>query len=60
MISPFAFATSTEIRFGRGEAARAVDAIAALGPHILLVSGANPDRAGWLGAARRSQRPAAR
>lgn len=48
MIAAFAFATATEIRFGRGEAARAVDAIAALGARLLVVTGARAGRAAWL------------
>ncbi|WP_420003606.1 iron-containing alcohol dehydrogenase [Arenibacterium sp. LLYu02] len=44
----FAFATAGAIRFGRGEALRAVPDIAALGPRILLVTGASTARADWL------------
>lgn len=47
----FAFATADMIRFGRGEAARAVSALAGLGGSVLLVTGANPARAEWLKAA---------
>ncbi len=44
----FAFATAGAIRFGRGEGLRAVPDIAALGPRILLVTGASTARADWL------------
>lgn len=47
----FTFATATEIRFGRGVALGAVAEIAALGDALLLVTGAHPARAGWLGEA---------
>lgn len=47
-IPAFSFATATEIRFGRGEARRAVADIAALGTRVLLVTGGTPARAGWL------------
>jgi alcohol dehydrogenase class IV len=47
----FSLATATEIRFGRGEARRAVDSVARLGGPVLLVTGATPERAGWLIAA---------
>lgn len=49
--SPFTFATASEIRFGRGAATAAVPDLADLGQRLLLVTGANPERAGWLGAA---------
>lgn len=45
---PFTFATANEIRFGRGAAAQAVPALAALGRRCLLVTGASPQRAAWL------------
>ncbi|MCG6903261.1 MAG: iron-containing alcohol dehydrogenase, partial [Rhodobacter sp.] len=51
MIAPFTFATATEIRFGRGTAAEAPTRIAALGPRVLLVHGANAARADWLAGA---------
>ena len=47
-MTPFAFATAGMIRFGRGEAVRAVPALAALGRRVLLVTGATPARADWL------------
>ena len=47
----FAFATAAEIRFGRGQAAKAAPAIAALGRRVLLVMGANAARADWLAEA---------
>ncbi|WP_121629438.1 iron-containing alcohol dehydrogenase [Tropicibacter alexandrii] len=51
MTPAFAFATAQTIRFGRGEAARAVPDILAMGKRILLVTGANTSRADWLHAA---------
>jgi alcohol dehydrogenase class IV len=51
MTSPFAFATATEILFGRGQAAQAAGRVAGAGRRILLVQGANPARADWLAAA---------
>ncbi|SIS82740.1 iron-containing alcohol dehydrogenase [Phaeovulum vinaykumarii] len=47
-MTSFALRTPTEIRFGRGVAAGAAEAIAAFGPATVLVHGANPARAGWL------------
>jgi alcohol dehydrogenase class IV len=47
----FSFSTATEIRFGRGEARRAVPDLAALGKRILLVHGCTAGRAEWLLAA---------
>ncbi|MFV0360698.1 iron-containing alcohol dehydrogenase [Tropicimonas sp.] len=44
----FSFATATAIRFGRGEAAHAVGWIAGFGRRVLLVTGATPERSGWL------------
>lgn len=44
----FAFATATEILFGRGQSRAAVGRIAALGQQVLLVHGSNPARAAWL------------
>lgn len=44
----FSFATATEIRFGRGEALRAVSDLVALGQRILLVHGRNAARSLWL------------
>ncbi|WP_370736538.1 iron-containing alcohol dehydrogenase [Tropicibacter naphthalenivorans] len=43
----FAFSTAGTIRFGRGEAARAIPEIRALG-RICLVTGRTPARADWL------------
>lgn len=48
MGTPFSFMTATEIRFGRGVAAEAVERIAPLGPRILLVQGATAARSEWL------------
>lgn len=48
MPAPFAFATATEILFGRGQAAQAAPRIAAMGRRVLLVQGGNPARADWL------------
>lgn len=47
-MTAFAFATATEIRFGRGEGLRALPALAGLGARVLLVHGANAVRAKWL------------
>lgn len=47
-MTPFAFATATEILFGRGQAAAALPRLAALGPRALLVGGASPARGDWL------------
>lgn len=44
----FRFATATDIRFGRGEAGRAVPDLARLGQRVLLVHGASVSRAAWL------------
>ncbi len=44
----FRFATATEIRFGRGEARRAVPDLARLGQRVLLAHGATATRADWL------------
>ena len=46
MPAPFAFATATEILFGRGQAAQAASRIAGMGKRVLLVQGGNPARAG--------------
>ncbi|MFN3275735.1 MAG: iron-containing alcohol dehydrogenase [Paracoccus sp. (in: a-proteobacteria)] len=51
MPSPFAFATATEILFGRGQAAAAPARVAALGRRALLVQGGNATRADWLAGA---------
>jgi alcohol dehydrogenase class IV len=47
-MTAFAFATASMIRFGRGEAHRAVPALAELGSRVMLVTGATPSRVGWL------------
>lgn len=44
----FSFATSPDIRFGRGASRDAADLIAALSDRVLLVHGRTPDRAAWL------------
>jgi hypothetical protein len=51
MTQPFAFATATEILFGRGQAMQAAGRIAAMGSRVLLVQGGNPARSDWLAAA---------
>ncbi|MFV0333132.1 MAG: iron-containing alcohol dehydrogenase [Tropicimonas sp.] len=43
----FSFATATEIRFGRGQAAAALPEVATLAERLLLVTGSQPARAGW-------------
>ena len=48
MTQPFAFATATEILFGRGQAAQAAARVAATGRRVLMVQGGNPARADWL------------
>lgn len=50
----FAFATATEILFGRGQSAGAPARIAALGRTVLLVQGATSTRADWLAHGLRS------
>ncbi|MDQ1899828.1 iron-containing alcohol dehydrogenase [Paracoccus sp. WLY502] len=55
MVQPFAFATATEILFGRGQAAHAAGRVAGLGRRVLLVHGRSPDRAAWLADALRAQ-----
>ncbi len=50
-IDSFALTLPAQILFGRGEAARAVPRIAALGGRGLVVHGADPARAAWLVAA---------
>lgn len=51
MMPAFAFATATEILFGRGQAAQAPGRVAALGRRVLLVQGATPARADGLAQA---------
>lgn len=51
MIPPFAFATATEIQFGRGQAKNAVKRVAGLGHHVLLIHGRHAVRSEWLSAA---------
>lgn len=48
MPQPFAFATATEILFGRGQAAHAAGRAAALGRDVLLVHGRDAARSAWL------------
>lgn len=48
MPQPFAFATATEILFGRGQAAQAPARVAALGRWVLLVHGRDPARSATL------------
>ncbi len=45
---PFTFLTATEIRFGRGQAGTAAATIVGFGQRVLLVHGANRNRAEWL------------
>jgi alcohol dehydrogenase class IV len=47
-MTPFAFATATEIRFGAGVSTQAATAAAGLGRRALVVTGANAARAMWL------------
>ncbi|MFN3613452.1 MAG: iron-containing alcohol dehydrogenase [Rubrimonas sp.] len=47
-MTPFAFATATEIRFGAGVSAGAAAAAARLGRRVLVVTGASAERAAWL------------
>ena len=47
-MQPFAFATATEILFGRGQAAMAAGRVAALGRRVLLVHGRDPGRSAAL------------
>lgn len=51
----FRFATASDIRFGRGEAGRAVPDLAQLGRRILVVHGATAARARWLVDALRAE-----
>ncbi|WP_054304307.1 iron-containing alcohol dehydrogenase [Gemmobacter sp. LW-1] len=51
MTQAFAFATATEILFGRGKLVEAPARIAALGRRVLLVGGATPARAAPLASA---------
>ena len=51
MPSPFAFATATEILFGRGHSANAAARVAAMGRSVLLVQGATGSRADGLAQA---------
>ena len=48
MPQPFAFATATEILFGRGQGAAAPGRVAAMGERVLLVHGRDPSRGAWL------------
>ncbi|WP_316862097.1 iron-containing alcohol dehydrogenase [uncultured Cohaesibacter sp.] len=47
-LTPFQFMTATAIHFGRGEATRHLDEIAALGSRLLIVHGRDEGRARWL------------
>lgn len=49
--APFAFATATEILFGRGQAQNAAARIAGMGRRVLLVHGSNAGRSAWLAQA---------
>ncbi len=51
MLPAFSFVTASDIRFGRGEAARSVPDLAKMGDRILLVTGAEAARADWLAEA---------
>lgn len=55
MTSPFAFATATQILFGRGQSAEAAGRIASLGRRVTLVQGATAARADWLAHALEGQ-----
>lgn len=55
MAAPFAFATATEILFGRGQAGHAAARVAHLGQRVLLVHGRDPARAAWLAEALAAQ-----
>lgn len=55
MVQPFAFATATEILFGRGQSAHAAARAAGLGQRVLLVHGRDAGRAAWLADALRGQ-----
>ena len=55
MVAPFAFATATEILFGRGQAAVAAARIAGMGQRVLLVHGRDAGRAGWFADALTAQ-----
>lgn len=48
MPAPFAFATATEILFGRGQAVVAAERIASLSLRVFLVHGRDPARSEWL------------
>lgn len=50
-MQPFAFATATQILFGRGQADHAAPRIAAMGRQVLLVHGRDGARAAWLAEA---------
>jgi alcohol dehydrogenase class IV len=53
MIAPFGFAAAGEIAFGSGARARLGAAARGLGARAFLVTGRNPDRAGWAAEALR-------
>lgn len=47
-MTPWSFSTAGEIRFGAGVSREAVAAARAAGRRVLVVTGADPARAGWL------------
>lgn len=51
MTPPFAFATATQILFGRGQAKDAAARISAFGQRVFLLHGRNGARSAWLTAA---------
>lgn len=51
MMQPFAFATATEILFGRGQSRIAAERVAGMGRRVLLVHGRDAGRAAWLAEA---------
>lgn len=55
MPTAFAFATATEILFGRGQAAQAAPRAAAMARRVLLVQGGNAARSDWLAEALAAQ-----
>ena len=51
MMQSFAFATATEILFGRGQSWIAAERVAGMGCRVLLVHGRDAGRAAWLAEA---------
>ena len=47
-VTPFRFLTAGDIRFGRGAAQDAAEAVLGFGQNVLLVIGGNADRSAWL------------